>query len=253
MGKLQKAAKKHGLKVWSHVFVGPARPVDAIEGGVETISHAPDISSHVVDNFYQLRREGKHISEAQKKESFELARYQELMTLMKEKGTLFDPTLTVFEMSKKQRGERGELMYQWAKIFTRMAHEHDIKIATGTDGASDQYQLDYPLVQKEMQLLVNDIGLTPLEAIQSATTIGAEVIGIENSHGKIKADYTANLVILNKDPSGNIQHALDIAHVIKNGEFIHRGDSKENCLLSAPNRLRACCGCRDKSATSLRP
>ncbi|WP_281560613.1 amidohydrolase family protein [Thalassomonas sp. RHCl1] len=233
MGKLQTAAKKHGLKVWSHAFVGPARPADAIKGGVETISHAPDISSHVVDNFYQLRRQDKHITEAQKKESFELERYQELMVQMKAQGTLFDPTLTVFEMSKAQRGKRGELMYQWAKVFTRLAHEHKIKIATGTDGTSDQYQLDYPLVQKEMQLLVDDIGLTPLEAIQSATTIGAQVIGIESSHGQVKANYAANLVILNKDPSDNIKHALDIAHVIKNGEFIHRGDSKELPFVSA--------------------
>ncbi|KXJ53139.1 MAG: amidohydrolase [Colwellia sp. Phe_37] len=231
--KLAAAAKKHGLKVWSHAFVGPARPQQLVNAGVETISHAPDLSAHVVDNFYQLRRENKHITEKQKAESFQLDSYQNLFDDMKKNQTILDATLTVFEKQKVARGERGELMYQWGNTFTRMAHANGIKISAGTDGTSDYYQSAYPLVQHEMQLLVNDVGMTPLEAIQAATINGAKVIGIEQSHGAIRAGKVANLVILNDNPSENIENVTDIAHVIKNGQFVHIGDDKSLPFVSA--------------------
>ena len=224
MAPLKQAASRHGLKTWSHVFVGPARPLDAVKAGVETVSHAPDISAHVVENFYELRRENKPITDAQKAESFELERYQDLIAAMQANDTIVDATLTVFEQRKAARGERGELMYDWAKAFTRLVHENGIKIAVGTDATSDSSNKDYPMVQHEMQLLVKDVGLTPLEALQAATRINAEVIGLEATTGTVEAGKMANLVVLNSDPSDNIENALDIAHVIKNGRFVHRGD-----------------------------
>lgn len=231
--KLERSAKKYGLKVWSHAFVGPAKPQQLINAGVETISHAPDISAQVVDNFYQLRREGKNITSAQKAESFQLDNYQSLFDDMKRHGTILDATLTVFEKQRQARGERGELMYQWGHTFTRMAHENGIPISTGTDGTSDYYQSAFPLVQHEMQLLVKDVGMTPLEAIQAATINGAKVIGIESSHGDISIGKIANLVILNQNPSENIESVQNIAHVIKNGQFITIGDDKSLPFVSA--------------------
>ena len=231
--KLEESAKKHGLKVWSHAFVGPTKPQELINAGVETISHAPDISAHVVDNFYKLRRENKNITAKQKSESFDLTRYQGLFADMNKQGTILDATLTVFEKQQAARGEKGELMYQWGQTFTRVAHENGIKISAGTDGASDYYQSAYPLVQHEMQLLVNDVGMDPLEAIQAATINGAEVIGIEKSHGDISVGKVANLVILNQNPADNIEHVKDIAHVIKNGQFIYIGDDKSLPFVSA--------------------
>lgn len=230
---LEKAAKKHGLKVWSHVFVGPARPQQLVNAGVETISHAPDISAHVVDNFYQLRREGKHITAKQRADSFDLPIYQPLFDDMQKHGTILDATLTIFEKETESGDQRSSLMYEWGQTFTKMAYENGIKISTGTDASSDFYQLPYPLVQYEMQLLVNDIGMTPLEAVQAATINGAEVIGIENNYGDIAKGKVANLVILNQDPSNNIKHVQDIAHVIKNGKFIYIGDDESLPFVSA--------------------
>jgi reactive intermediate/imine deaminase len=231
--KLEQSAKRYGLKVWSHAFVGPARPQQLVNAGVETISHAPDISAQVVDNFYQLRREGKHITSQQKLDSFQLEKYQSFFDDMKKHGTILDATLTVFEKQQQARGERGELMYQWGHTFTRMAHENGITISAGTDGTSDYYQSAYPLVQHEMQLLVKDAGLTPLEAIQAATINGAKVIGIESTHGDISRGKVANLVILNQDPSKDITSVQNIAHVIKNGKFITIGDDKSLPFVSA--------------------
>ena len=230
---LQNSAKKHGLKVWSHAFVGPARPLEVVNAGVETISHAPDFSAHVVNNFYKLRRKGEHITDEQKKASFELARYDDLIAALLKQGTILDSTLTVFEKYQEARGERGKLMHDWGVTFTKLAYEHGVKISVGTDSSSDSVGVDYPLVQHEMQLLVEQVGFKPLEAIRAATYVGAEVIGIAQTHGEVKAGKVANLVVLNSDPSLNIKNAMDIAHVIKNGEFVYLGNDERLPFVSA--------------------
>ena len=233
VGMLETSAKKHGLKVWSHAFVGPARPIELVNAGVETISHAPDLSAHVVDNFYELRRKGEHITSEQKQESFEFDRYQDLFAALKQKGTILDSTLTVFDKHQAASGERAELMHDWGIAFTKLAHEKGIKISVGTDSTSDSFNVDYPLVQHEMQLLVEQAGFTPLEALRSATAIGAEVIGIEDTHGNIEEGKVANLVVLNADPSVDVKNLMDIAHVIKNGEFVYLGNDKRLPFVSA--------------------
>lgn len=230
---LELSAKKHGLKVWAHAFVGPARPIDIVKAGVETISHAPDLSAHVVSNFYDLRRKGKHITAEQQKESFEFDRYQPLFEALKEQGTILDSTLTVFNKHQAGRGKRGKLMHDWGIAFTKLAHEKGIKVSVGTDSTSDGVGVDYPLVQHEMQLMVEQAGFTPLEALRAATLIGAEVIGIEDTHGEIEEGKVANLVVLNEDPSKDIKHLMDIAHVIKNGQFVYLGDDKRLPFVSA--------------------
>ncbi|WOH36512.1 amidohydrolase family protein [Thalassotalea fonticola] len=231
--KLSQSAKKYGLKVWSHVFVGPARPIEAVTSGVETISHAADFSAEVIDNFYELRRKGENITDQQQKESFELSRYQSLIAQMKKHGTILDATMTVFEQRQEARGERGTLMHQWSKTFTKLAYENGVQVSAGTDGASDYFNMDYPLVHHEMQLLVNDAGLSPLAAIQAATLHGAEVIGIAEQYGEVVAGKVANLVILNEDPTDDIKKTLDIAHVIKNGEFVYLGENSKLPFSSA--------------------
>ncbi|NKF49903.1 amidohydrolase family protein [Shewanella sp. WXL01] len=222
---LASAAKKHGLKVWSHAYIGPAKPQEIVNAGVETISHAPDISAHVVDNFYELRRKGELITDKQLQDSQQLSRYEGLMQDMLSKDTILDSTLTVFEQTKAQRGARGEMLENWGYEFTKLAHMNGITIATGTDSASDYFGHTTPLVFNEMQLLVHEASLSPLEAIQAATINGAKVIGIEQDYGSIAVGKKANLVVLNQDPSDNIHFASDIAHVIKNGEFVYRGSN----------------------------
>lgn len=224
---LEKSAKKYGLKVWSHAFVGPARPIELVNAGVETISHAPDMSAHVIDNFYDLRRKGEHITDEQQQASFELNRYDDLIKAMQQNDTILDSTLTVFEQNADNRGKRGALMDKWGKMFTKLAYDNNIAIATGTDSASDYYGHDVPLVQNEMGLLVNHVGMSPLEAIQSATLIGAKVIGQQASIGVVAEGKTANLLITHSDPSESIDNMTDIAHVIKNGQFVYRGSNPD--------------------------
>lgn len=231
--KLAEAAKRHGLKVWSHAYVGPVRPAELAVAGVETVSHAADFSSHVVEDFYALRRKGVSLSEVQQAASFELNRYDDLFAALKANGTIVDATLTVFDKHRQARGERGELLHKWGTTFTRLAHINGIPVSVGTDSTSDSVGVTYPLVYHEMKLLVEEAGFTPMDALRAATITGAEVIGIEGTHGSVTPGKVANLVVLNSDPTTHIGNISDVAHVIKNGEFVYRGDDERLPFVSA--------------------
>jgi imidazolonepropionase-like amidohydrolase len=74
-----------------------------------------------------------------------------------------------------------------------------------------------------MKLLVDILDMTPLEAITSATKFGAEVCGIGDQIGTIEKGKIADLVIVKKDPSANIEVLLDkenFKYVIKEGNLV---------------------------------
>jgi imidazolonepropionase-like amidohydrolase len=73
-----------------------------------------------------------------------------------------------------------------------------------------------------MQMLVEQCGLTPLEAIAAATWQGARAIGVERSFGTIEAGKMADLVILRDDPSSDIHRTTSIATVVKGGVIYQR-------------------------------
>lgn len=232
MPKLAAAAKKHGVKVWAHAYVGPAKPADAVQAGVEVISHAPDLAATVISSYENWRRKDLPVSEEVKKASFDEANYLPLLTQMKQQGTMLDATLTIFHQLQN-RNLNAATIYQHGVLLTRLAHQQGIKIVAGTDYLSDKAGLDYPMVHQEMQLLVEQAGLTPLEAIQAATLHGAEAIGIADQLGSLEVGKKANLMILSADPTQSISNSRQISHVIKNGQFVYRGDDSRLPFSSA--------------------
>lgn len=96
---------------------------------------------------------------------------------MRERGVILDPTISVM-------GHAGEEARSWAVRATRRAHEMGIPIAVGTDSR---------LLFDEIETLVFDVGLSPVEAIRSATSIGrgARVTrwsdGLHDGHERVHA------------------------------------------------------------------
>lgn len=72
-----------------------------------------------------------------------------------------------------------------------------------------------------MELLVTKCGLTPIEAITTATRNGATVLGIEKSYGTIAKGKIADLVILSDNPSIDIRNTTKIVYVVKGG-IVHK-------------------------------
>jgi imidazolonepropionase-like amidohydrolase len=70
--------------------------------------------------------------------------------------------------------------------------------------------------QREVELLV-EAGFTPLEAIHIATSNGAEFLGEQNTIGTIAPGKTADIVVINGDPSANIKDIENVEIVFKDG------------------------------------
>jgi imidazolonepropionase-like amidohydrolase len=62
-----------------------------------------------------------------------------------------------------------------------------------------------------------DGGLSPFEALRSATLWSAEAIGVEKDLGTLEAGKLADLVMVEGDPLAHIQDAMNVVTVWKNG------------------------------------
>lgn len=89
-------------------------------------------------------------------------------------------------------------------------------VTTGTDSPFVPYGLS---LHTELQSFVG-AGLTPYQALRSATLWAAETVGVSKDLGSIEPGKLADLVIVNGDPLTNIKDALQVEQVIKNGEVM---------------------------------
>jgi len=73
-------------------------------------------------------------------------------------------------------------------------------------------------LHSELQMLVES-GLTPLEALRSATLIPTEFFGLEEEMGTVARGKKADMVLLNSNPLDQIAHTLDIHGVVTKGQY----------------------------------
>ncbi len=217
LGPIVSEAKKHKMQVWSHSYIDPATPEDAFSAGVEVISHADGlvgISKQAVTEWFESGgRDYKLLIDQEA--------VDDRLSAMHERNIILDATLVIFEQLG-QHSELTQIRYQLAKAMTQAAHKKGIPIAAGTDFPVRDFTTK-PMLYRELELMVNEVGMTPIEALQTATLNGAKVLGIEKTHGEIAVGKTANLLVFDHDPTSDIKHLSSLAHVIKNGSFIYRG------------------------------
>ena len=89
--------------------------------------------------------------------------------------------------------------------------ENGVTFVAGTDMGFPGYS-----VAREVELYVS-AGLTPLEAIQTATIIPARVMKKDNSYGTIAVEKKADLILIVGNPLVNIRDIRNVVSVIKNG------------------------------------
>lgn len=92
-------------------------------------------------------------------------------------------------------------------------HDKGVPIVAGTDGAMPGYSL-----LRELELYVR-AGLTPLQALQSATTVPARTLGLSGEVGRIAPGLRADLVVLDADPLINISALRQTRFVVSNGRM----------------------------------
>lgn len=146
----------------------------------------------------------------------------ELIQLMKEKGTYWVPTNMAGEWVAEKAREPGyfpEIVRPKAaaigpvirQTFAK-AHAAGVKIAFGTDsGVSPHGQNAH-----EFELMVEG-GMTPMAAIQSATLEGARLLRIEDRLGTLETQKLADVIAVTGNPLEDVACLKNVAFVMKDG------------------------------------
>jgi imidazolonepropionase-like amidohydrolase len=91
------------------------------------------------------------------------------------------------------------------------------KVVTGTDsGAADIPGIS---LHRELEFMVA-AGLSPMQAIQAATKVGADYLGKGGELGTLVEGKLADLIVVNGNPLEDIVHTRRIETVIKDGELV---------------------------------
>ena len=106
---------------------------------------------------------------------------------------------------------------QWSLAMVRRMHERGIPIGAGTDTPIG-YALPGHSLHDELDLLVR-AGLSPREALRSATVRPAEFFNLENELGRIASGYRADLVLLSANPLKDIANTRRIEGVVSRGRW----------------------------------
>ena len=116
--------------------------------------------------------------------------------------------------------ERKQKAYQNGLRFHRQLVQAGGKVLVGSDAGSNS--TPGLGVHHEMEILVEEAGLTPMQVIQGATRWPAETLRILDRLGTIEAGKLADLVIVNQDPLQNIRNLQKIEWVIQDGRIVDR-------------------------------
>ena len=200
-------AHAQGLKVWAHAALRPARPIEVVAAGVDAVSHV-NLVALAMDS---ARRATALHAPAKDPLDLEDAGLDSLFSLMVQRHVIFEPTLLIFADSPPALRLAGAL--------TRLAHRRGVTLLAGTDtlGAAGSDSLALPNLHRELELLVTLAGLSPAEALESATRDAAVVLGAQRVRGTIEVGKLADAVILRSDPLRDIRNTRSIQLVLKRG------------------------------------
>ncbi|HET9448807.1 MAG TPA: amidohydrolase family protein [Steroidobacteraceae bacterium] len=98
----------------------------------------------------------------------------------------------------------------------RAMHEAGVPLLAGTDSNAFGFAL-----HRELEALV-EVGISPVEALQTATINPARFAGLEKQVGRVAPGYAADLVLLDANPLEDIRNTRSINAVILRGQLLDR-------------------------------
>ncbi len=239
-------AHQRGLRVSGHV---PAfmRAEEAVRAGYDEIQHINQVTLNFLvkpeDDTRTLAR-FTLIGEQAHKLDLDSQRVKEFIALLKERGTVIDPTLATFEAMFNQK--QGEMNPSFAAIadhvpvgqqrewrtnsmdvtaenvakyresyrrlleFTALMHRAGVPMVAGTD------EIAGFTLHRELELYVK-AGMPAAEALRIATWNGATYCGVDDRLGSIERGKQADLILVEGDPTQNISDIRRISFVLKEG------------------------------------
>jgi imidazolonepropionase-like amidohydrolase len=191
----------------------------------------PEELSAIVDEAHRQRRRvashavalhGVHNSVEAGVDSIEHGDYiadADLRTMI-DKGIWYVPTLYVGEYVAAGRGGYWPAMVKVHEATFRKALKMGVKIAFGTDVGGFDWNInpaiEFPYMTK--------LGMTPMQAIRSATARAAELLDMQKDIGTLEAGKFADIVAVPGDPSKDVNLLSRVDFVMKGGSVVRRPD-----------------------------
>jgi imidazolonepropionase-like amidohydrolase len=169
---------------------------DAIEAGVDSIEHGSFLSA-------------------------------DTLSLMRQKGVYLVPTLLAGEWTggKSQKfppeiAAKAKAALAARSAMFRNALRSGVKIAFGTDSGVSPHGLN----AKEFALMTG-LGMKPIDALKSATSVDAELLGIAQKVGTLEKGKLADIIAIPGDPTEDITATEQVVFVMKEGRVV-KGSGK---------------------------
>ena len=151
----------------------------------------------------------------------------EAIAAMKKNGTYLVPTLYL-EDWMLEKGNLPPFYHQKmqdiigvAKGNIKRAMQAGVKIALGTDAAVYPHGLN----AHELDVYVNQLGMAPLAALETATINAADLLGLTAKTGTIEPGKWADIIAVEKNPLDDVRVLQNVKFVMKAG-VIYRNDAK---------------------------
>lgn len=136
------------------------------------------------------------------------------LQLMKQKGIFFTPTLFVGEYVAEGRGGVWPKMIQVSEQTFQRALKANVRIVFGTDVGGFSWDIN-PAVQFKTMVR---LGMTPTQALRSATTEAADLLGWQDQIGTIDQGKFADIIAVPANPLEDITQLEKVNFVMKAGE-----------------------------------
>ncbi|MSR02668.1 MAG: amidohydrolase family protein [Gemmatimonadetes bacterium] len=165
----------------------------AVKAGVRSIEHGTYLSDSTLA---LMKARGTYL----------VATYSTLVDLVEPGGDYDDPVTKA----------RGMYMMPRMEETFKKAHGLGIKMVTGADVSYTP--LSITRVSHEVTNFVK-LGMTPLEALRSATITAAELFRIEKKTGAIEPGLEADLIVVEDNPLEVVRTLQDVLFVMSNGRI----------------------------------
>ena len=243
-------AHRRGLRVSGHV---PAfmQADDVIEAGFDELHHinqvmlnflaTPNMDTRTLERFYIPAEKGALLD-------LDSLAVQEFIEKLRNKNIVVDPTLATFDFIKQRNGEIADPYKTIADFMPpdvrrgfktstmkipddKTAKRYDASYKKMVELVGRLYRAGVPIVagtdalagftlHSELALYVK-AGLTPAQAIQVATYNGAKFTNTLNDRGTVAVGKFADLLLIDGDPTRNIEDIRKVAVVITRGNLIY--------------------------------
>ncbi|HEY8561022.1 MAG TPA: amidohydrolase family protein [Pyrinomonadaceae bacterium] len=230
-------AHRLGLTVTGHVPRG-MNAVEAVESGIDQINHVRFLPPVL------FAKDFKPTPGVQPTVDVDSPEARAAIEFFKKHNTVFDPTLAIYELffhpaskpfSEFEPGaaklprelyaplnntgvppEGEKQAEENLNLFLNIVgtlHKQGLTIVAGTDQVVPGHSL-----HRELELYVK-AGLTPMEALQSATVVPARVMKRDKDSGTLETGKVADLVLIEGNPLENVSNIRNTKFVVANGRL----------------------------------